>query len=607
MRNTLLQAAVLLGLSTGVITSYGQDVSAIQHSDIFVTRTKSDKVFKQYHVSGLAWGFLPHPLNERTINRWRKNVKRVQAKGIHFQARIEFDARWENMIDYDPKGFRDNVMHTLDGDLLIAPWFKDRKHRGHPAYWFCSNAPGFREYLKYQADFVISGNPDFIMLDAQTSAALALKWYGACFCDHCLGGFNIYLDRCYTAGELESMGVWPVKHFNYAEYLKSNGYNDNTFINKSREAADTIPLLDIYKKYHIQSIGDLTAELGAYIDKQAGRHIPLSTSSPPHQPFRSVVVPEIFHYTLEMGQDAMERQVPVRTILNYKIAEAVQKKLIVTALPKQDWKLILDENRPGLVRTWIAQAYANGANFMVPVNQWASGHKRYKGNPADFTDMYDFIHNHAFLLDGYRAMAKTGLILSRTELSERQDIVESVLQHLVLENIPFRLIYTGPNDWDNKLAGEDLLGLNVVITPSNPDYLTDKQWETLSDFDGMIQSRSGEIELMEMVGRPITVTNGNDKLTVLPRENLLDDDYPYVCHLLNSLYDRETDRLLPQKDVRIWFDGVFFSKNISTALFYCPEEDPVELDMQPSENGFTIQIPRVADWGIVAFTSKSID
>ncbi|MCK5461959.1 MAG: hypothetical protein KAI95_03050, partial [Bacteroidales bacterium] len=63
MRNTLLQAAVLLGLSTGVITSYGQDVSAIQHSDIFVTRTKSDKVFKQYHVSGLAWGFLPHPLN----------------------------------------------------------------------------------------------------------------------------------------------------------------------------------------------------------------------------------------------------------------------------------------------------------------------------------------------------------------------------------------------------------------------------------------------------------------------------------------------------------------------------------------------------------------
>ncbi len=191
--------------------------SGVNKSDIFIARSESEKVFEQYHVTGYTWGFLPHPLNNKTIRKWKRNIKHLQSKGLKFQARIEFDARWENMIDYDPKGFHDDIMRTLEGELLIAPWFKERKYKGYPAYWFCSNAPGFQEYLRYQAEITWSAKPDSIMLDAQTSTALSLKWYGGCFCPHCIGGFRQYLRKRFSPRELKEMDVEDEQSFDYAQ------------------------------------------------------------------------------------------------------------------------------------------------------------------------------------------------------------------------------------------------------------------------------------------------------------------------------------------------------------------------------------------------------
>jgi len=588
------KSLILLTLYVLALSANGQSGIAplIRHSDILISTKKPDKILKQYHISGVAWGFLPKPLNGRTMNKWKRDIERVQSKGLKFQARIEFDARWENMIDYDPKGFSDQVMRTLDGKMLIAPWFAERKYKGNPAYWFCSNSPGFRSYLEYQADLVLSGNPDYIMLDAQTSTALPLKWYAACFCDHCLRGFRKYLDEYYSGEDLSKMGINTLPDFDYAEFLKSKGYNDERFIKESRRPQNEIPMFEEYRRFHVWSVNDLTHTLSRYIDQQAGQHVTLSTSSPPHQPYRSVIIPEVSHYTLEMGQDAGDYKAPYRTITKYKIAEAVNKKVIVTALPKQDWKIILEEDRPGLVRTWIVQAYAHGANFMVPLNQWASGYKRYTSKPEDIADLYDFIHEYAHLFDGYQSINIAGVVVTNNDLINSQAGIDSMVSYLTKVNMPFRLILADEGYWDSELWTNKLPDYKVILQFNGKDYMSR---------DRKIISWPDTTKLFEILPSPIIVQGSNKKISVLPRTNPDNASFPLVCHIVNREYDKDSDSIIPHKEFLVSFNRSFIDMEPTSAILFRPGNEPVELKLIETENDLSVQIPEVAEWGIIVF------
>ena len=562
----------------------GQDASAcqIRHSDIFISQVTSMSTLKQYHVTGIAWGFLPHPLDRRNMDRWKKRVSTIKASGLKFQARIEFDARWENMIDFDPVFYQESIMRTLDGEYLVAPWFADHRYKGSPAYWFCSNAPNFREYLKFQAKHALSGSPDLIMLDAQTSSALPLRWYAGCFCPHCLKGFNRFLESSYTPLELDQKGIENRRSFNYREFLKERGYDDLQFKRESRLQRPDIPLFREYQEYQLWAVSKLSGELSAYIDSLAGRHVPLSTSSPAHQAYRSVIIPEISHYTLEMAQETSSLQVPVSTILKYKIAEAVGKKILVTALPKQDWKLILEEERSGLVRTWIAQAYAHGANFMVPAKQWASGNKHYKGAPDDFKDLYDFIDQNRELFDGYSSFAGLSLLITHDGLRQKSGRLDSVIHRLNFENIPFNVSMVPGGWWDFELD-ESLLssGDVLLLTDSGCSW-----WKELP--------------------RPVQSNQEGGELSITPRRNPDRPGNPVVFHLLNRKYNRDTDRVVTITDLEIQLSDSLFEDKFSGACFYRPGKVPVQLDLQTGSEGYSIRIPDLDEWGIIAFTSVSV-
>ena len=64
---------------------------------------------------------------------------------------------------------------------------------------------------------------------------------------------------------------------------------------------------------------------------------------------------------------------------------------------------------------WISQAYAYGAIFMVPINEWAydsSGNSHWfkTDNETHYDDLYDFIGNNNDLFDDYDPNTKTALI-----------------------------------------------------------------------------------------------------------------------------------------------------------------------------------------------------
>ncbi|MDH7503382.1 MAG: hypothetical protein QHJ82_11825, partial [Verrucomicrobiota bacterium] len=74
-----------------------------------------------------------------------------------------------------------------------------------------------------------------------------------------------------------------------------------------------------------------------------------------------------------------------------------------------------ENNAHGLVRGWIALAYASGQLFMAPHRQWCytpeKGTHWYNGPTDVYAPLYRFVREHADLFDGYETVSDIAVVL----------------------------------------------------------------------------------------------------------------------------------------------------------------------------------------------------
>jgi hypothetical protein len=385
----------------------------LKRSDVVFMGPSSGEAYDQYGATVVSWGGRPWSLDDYAVDDFRRRVRVARLRGMRYDGGAAFRTAFAEMIDFDP-GFMASVCRTLDGEPITVPWLWDQHHNGHPAYWFCTNSPAYRAFLDHQIDLIAAGGVDGLQIDDYGGTAGA-HWEGGCFCPYCMEGFRRYLENEVPPEVLREKGITDLADFDYGQFLRDKAITREEFRRYLDWYPPRIPLAQEYIAFQYRASAQWVAEYRAYAESKLGHTLPLSVNSSLSDPKDLFIAPVVDYYCGEVAHDASERKPPGGPIFTYKLGDAVGRLVACTAAG-WDWAFVIENDCPGLVRTWIAQAYALGHQMMASSRQWAyteeKGTHWYFSKPGDYDFLYRFVRLNAALLDGYEAVADVGVLYS---------------------------------------------------------------------------------------------------------------------------------------------------------------------------------------------------
>ena len=588
----------------------------LKRSDVLITRPCSMEDYRRYRATALGWGFLPEP-DRRGLppdEEMMRDVDEAHHCQAKFQGRVELDADWMGMIDYD-SNFMESTVRDLNSQPAVTWW--THRYKGHPAYHYCTNAPGYRRYLMYQLRRVMQAGADWLMIDSAIPTIGALNArYGGCFCVHCMAGFREYLARLNEA-DLRAQGIDDLASFDYREFLLGQGITDRQYRADILAFPPLIPLAQAFFDYQWHEIGGLFRQFKRYA-QAFGDDVPMSSNSPYYWAEFMYAVDAHDFYTNEMEYQPPETEVfPTEPVYTFKLADALHRLVAITGVPRAFEPCRL-RDRPGHIRLWIAQAYAFGHVFMVPDKMWTL---RFPGEPdrwyyskrGDYEALYHFVRDWHELFDGYESVASVAMIFSnkavRQYLGEqlrgghlggqnrtapKTDLVKASIA-LAQANLPYRLIVAGDEWVADDLMAADLSAYRAVVR-FEPSHLTADQEAKLQTCGERLLTWTNADDLLDKAGADIQVAGG-ENITVLPRHKPGMPDAPLICHLLNSNYDPESDRYATLNDITLTIAKGMLGCAFSTGTLYSPDHAPLQVDCRVTESGTVIDIPKLGMWG----------
>ena len=592
---------------------------ALKRSDVLITRPCSMDVYRRYRATGLGWGFLPEP-DRRGLppdEEMMRDVDEAHRCGANFQGRVELDADWMGMIDFD-SNFMESTVRDLNDKPAVTWWV--HTYKGHPSYHFCTNAPGYRHYLNYQLRRVMQAGTDWLMIDSAIPTIGALNArYGGCFCQHCLAGFRDYLRTNLTEADRKTHQIDDLDGFNYRDFLLSRNFTDERYRAEILAFPPLVPLAREYFDYQWREVNALFRAFKRYA-QEFGENVPMSSNSPFYWAEFMYAVDAHDFYTNEMDYRPPEEEIlPSEPIYTFKLADALDRLVAITGVPRAFEPCRLND-RPGHIRLWIAQAYAHGHVFMVPDKMWTlrfagEPDRWYHSKPGDYEALYHFVRDFPDIFDDYESVASVALVFSNTAvrqyLGERlssghlggqnRSAPKTDLAHACLalsaSNVPYRLIVAGDEWVADHLLEADLSTYRAVVR-FEPSHLSAEQEAKLASAGDRLITWSGIDDLMERVGQEIRV-GGADNLSVLPRYRPTASSSPLVIHLLNSNYDPQTDQYAPLSNLSVTVSRSLLDREIAAATLYAPGRAPQTLEWLSDGQVTRLALPQMDMWAIL--------
>lgn len=597
-----------------------------QKSDILLSYPQTESVRDDYSATGIAWGVLPIPPhwdieNQDHLNIFTQNVSTVSHEGRTFHARIEFDASWELFIKYCVRNglnYTDYTCKSVNNQNFEYPWFAGRTYNGGRPYWLSSHSAVFTDFLKYQIDkALLADDLKVLMLDAQTSSALACRdqWSSGDFSTASMTAFTAWLQQESTTNNLSALGIPDINTFDYRVFLKQHGvHTDTDYKNRVQQHVSNetpLPLYEEFRLFQNVAIRELTAELITYAKEKANpRDIHIGTSSPLGDPYRSTFLEELDFYQQELAME--ESNFAHKPALTYKFAEFLDTHFILTAEPN-DWDGInRDKSREPEVKQWIAEAYAHGAVFIAPAEQWTINSGNYTPT-IDFTSLYHWISENKDLFNDFtEAQAEVALVVSREATRKYVYRINSIANALEEANVAYDIIVAGDayfknpvsfntlNHYKKVLVQEDeytwFIANNATLK-NNLNLLGDKLDRIVThNEDGQAQA----IDLNALnTCLDYTVSSSASGVHLYPRISSTTSGR-MVIHVVNTNYD-DHHQFVAQNGLRLSLANADYSK----ASFYQAGHAPMPLSVLA--NGNTIQVSGIENldaWGIVLLENE---
>ena len=591
----------------------------LKRSDVLITRPCGMDVYRRYRATGLGWGFLPEP-DRRGLppdEEMMRDVDEAHRCGVKFQGRVELDADWMGMIDFD-SNFMESTVRDLNDRPAITWW--EHTYKGHPSYHYCTNAPGYRHYLMYQLRRVMQAGTDWLMIDSAIPTIGALNArYGGCFCRHCMAGFRDYLRANLREEEIMSEGIDDLETFDYGDYLRERGITDEMYRARILAFPPVIPLAKEYFDFQWEEINGLFREFKRYAG-EFGDNAPMSSNSPYYWAEFMYAVDAHDFYTNEMDYQAPEIEIlPTEPIYTFKLADALKRIVAITGVPRAFEPYRIND-RPGHIRLWIAQAYAHGHVFMAPEKMWTlrfrgQPDRWYHSKPGDYEELYHFVRDYPALFDDYESTASVALVFSNKAVRQflgdqlssghlggqnrsapKTDLAKACIA-LSQANLPYRIIVAGDEWIKDDLLEADLSSYRAVVR-FEPSHLSAEQEAKLQSARDRLVTWSGAADLLAKVGRDVAV-GGAENISVLPRHQPDAQNAPLIVHLLNSNYDPDGDRFETVRDLRLSIARSMLKRSFSSAALYAPGRAPVVVDCQGTDEETSIIVPELGMWSIL--------
>lgn len=563
----------------------------IRHSDVVFMYDNPD-LYEAYGCTVLGWAG----------SRSSERIALAHKRGVRlFAVSVGFRTEFARMIDFTPD-FLDAACRNYAGETFIVPWLWDHKHKGQPAWWFCTNSPLYRQFLFMRLEETVKAGADALHIDDYTGTAGAVTWLDACFCPNCMKGFREYLKEKLSEQQRKDLGITDLETFDYRQYLLNRGITPEQY-HKER---GRLPLAEEFLDYHVKAVTDFVAEYRRKGEQLKGKPLPLAVNSGLSGPMNLAITPHLSYFCCEVDHQAGSRKVPVHPIYVYRLADGLNRPVTSTA-SGWDWAYIMEHNLPGLVRTWTALSYAFGHNLMAPHRQWCytkeKGTHWYSGPTEAYAPLYRFVREHADVLDDFEAVAPVAVVYDNHSQRRGKGNIERIVTALAEANWPFKVVVQG-DDW---LPGYVIDKTTVeqfekLIVP--PDVQPAEDLQPVLDHaraSGKLVTWSGPQSLTLLGANPVTIVSSGP-VFVTPRVRKTGDRSALAIHLLNRQYDGEKDSMSPLTNVTISLNKIILPGPVDgcrSAKIHAPGKEDVIVVVKPEGNNLSITIPEIDLWAIV--------
>lgn len=532
----------------------------------------------------------------------REHIAQAHQKGVRvFASSVGFRTEFAGMIDFSPR-FAEARCLNFAGEPFIVPWLWDHKHKGEPAWWFCTNSPLYRSYLRQRLERVVAAGADALHIDDYTGTAGAVTWLDACFCPDCMRGFREYLRSRYDAAQLRESGVADLEHFDYGEFLRQQGITPDRY----RKERAKLPLADAFVDFQVKSVTDFVAEFRREGERLKGGPLPLAVNSNLNGPMNLAITPHLGYFCCELDHRAASREVPLQPVYAYKLADGLHRSVTSTA-SGGDWAYINEHQLPGLVRTWAALSYAFGHNLMAPHRMWCytqeKGTHWYSGPTEEYAWLYRFVREHAELIDEFEAAAPIAVLYDNHSQRQGKGNIQNIVRTLADANVPFAVVVQG-DDWlpGYRITGETLARYRLLVVPG--DLQPDSELAALLQAErerGRVVVWSDAAAIHARLGEPVRI-QGTDRVLAVPRVRAGQGGSTVAVHLLNRAYRKEDDRMEPRPPFQVILTSDVLGRPADTfrkATLHTPRAEPVAVHLQAVEQGLQVDVPGLDFWSIV--------
>ncbi len=514
---------------------------------------------------------------------------------MRYCASVDFLVDFRGYIESRPDTFMEAVCRDLEGNPLRVPWLWDHSYKGHPAYWFCTNNPDYQAYLRDQAARACLAPIDGLHIDDYSGTSACSAYNGGCFCEYCMKGFRDYLQKHFSSSQLKEKGIENIKTFDYGDFLKAKDITAE----KYKKEHYSIPLIREFQKYQNERMIARITDIYEYAEKQRDKLLVRSINSSASSPRTLIPSPVIDYFCGEVHQHAASKAAPIEPVLIYKLVEALNRRQTATA-SGQDWAWIKANEKPGLVRTWIAQTYAFGSVFMVPHRQWCYtselGTHWWHGKVEDFAWLYRFVRDNSTLFDHTSSLADTALIYSM----ENHSTIRKAAFQLAENNIPYAILIAGNDELPLRLQPGVVAAYKNLIIGDQP--LPDNQDDVLKQSNATIYPYKNIKSLPNTIRNQVKV-EGSKKIRVSLRYYSKQKDGAIICHLLNQNYQAGNDKITPA-DVEISIDKALLDKagnksDLKSANVLMPKRERFETEVSKNGNKISFIVENLGLWAVV--------
>ena len=365
---------------------------SLKQSEVVFMYDSDDETYDAYGATFSAWGSSRRP----------EQVARHHARGMRCSAHIwRLTANLKLLMPGQP--LRDAVARDIAGQPVVVPWLMDGIAADVSPWFGCTHHPLYLEHTRSLVREYMAGGADALQVDDHLGVAHAAIHFGGGLCDHCMAAFRLWLSDHAPSDRLRDAGVHDLAGFDYRTIVRQFATDRATYL----RVRETIPLMDLFERFHLESAAAQVFSLKSLAEEAAGHEVMLSANAGIQERMHHTIVPFVHHLVCEVKQSADRPFILTdEAVQAYRLGEQLGVPMCVTA-SGLNWALAKAHGAIDVIQFWVALAYAHGQRFMTPHNrnQWCHtpefGSFNYAAPVESFAPMYRFIREHAAWFDDF--------------------------------------------------------------------------------------------------------------------------------------------------------------------------------------------------------------